>query len=311
MGLEGTLDTFSLSDILGLLERSQKTGALDVEGPDGHGTLYLAAGRFCAGEAADYAGPVDDGDALDVRLVDVCFHLFRFPSGTFSFVPDRSPSWPAGQATDIAPIVERVERVVREWPIVESAVPSLDAPVTIADDLDDGQVTVSRSAFRLLTVVDGHRSARQLARATGRSVVEIGYLLKGLVEQGAVRIGGRAARREPETEPAVAGLVLPPGALHAVRERAEDGAGALVTSVPDPTVTFDPDALERERAALAARAGLGGTPAVPDDEPDLPPEDVDEEEEEEHAEPAARRKAAVTADRGALLRLFSGLRDQG
>ncbi len=59
MGLQGTLDTFSLAEILGLIERSRHTGALEVESPDAHGALYVSAGRFCAGEAADYSGPVE------------------------------------------------------------------------------------------------------------------------------------------------------------------------------------------------------------------------------------------------------------
>ena len=44
VGLQGTLDTFSLAEILGLIERARQTGALAVDGPDGHGTLYVAAG---------------------------------------------------------------------------------------------------------------------------------------------------------------------------------------------------------------------------------------------------------------------------
>ena len=126
MGLQGTLDTFSLAEILGLIERARHTGALTVQGPDGHGTLYTAAGRFSAGEAADYSGPVDDRHALDVRLIDVCFHLMRFESGSFEFTADAAPPWTAERATDIGPIVETVEHIVRAWPAVEAVLPSFD-----------------------------------------------------------------------------------------------------------------------------------------------------------------------------------------
>ena len=89
VGLQGTFDTL----LAGRDPRSDRTARARparswCESPDGHGTLYTSAGRFCAGEAADYSGPVDDRHALDVRLIDVCFHLMRFETGSFGFAAD-------------------------------------------------------------------------------------------------------------------------------------------------------------------------------------------------------------------------------
>lgn len=297
MGLQGTLDTFSLAEVLGLVERARQTGGLEVRGPEGHGTVYVTAGRFSAGEAADYSGPVETREALDVRLVDVCFHLFRFGAGSFEFVPGRMPPWPAERATDIGPIVERVARIVHDWPAVEAVVPSFELRPIVADDLPDESVTLSRSGFRVLALSDGIRTVRQVARESGRSVVEIAAALAELVEQGAVAFASDAA----PTRPAEPGPVLPTGALHAVRETAGGEGGApveMVTSVPDPSASLDRAALERERAVLAAKAGLH-------DPGPMPEEDADEEEEED------ANRSTITSDRGALLRLFSGLRDQG
>ena len=148
MGLQGTLDTFSLAEILGLIERARHTGALVGAEPDGHGTLYTAAGRFCAGEAADYSGPVEDRHALDVRLIDVCFHLMRFESGSFEFTADEAPPWTAERATDIAPIVETVEHIVRAWPAVEAVLPSFDVRPELAEELPEDSLTLSRAASR-------------------------------------------------------------------------------------------------------------------------------------------------------------------
>ena len=66
MGLQGTLDTFSLAEVLGLIERARHTGALGVQSPDGHGTLYVTAGRFCAGEALPISAPGSGQWAVDL-----------------------------------------------------------------------------------------------------------------------------------------------------------------------------------------------------------------------------------------------------
>jgi hypothetical protein len=303
VGLQGTLDTFSLAEILGLIERARHTGALGVRGPDGHGTLYVRAGRFCAGEAADYSGPVDDRHALDVRLIDVCFHLMRFESGSFEFVVDEEPPWPAERATDIAPIIETVEHIVRAWPAVEAVLPNFDVRPELAEELPDDSLTLNRSGFKIFTLIDGERTVRQIAREAGRSVVEVGPVLRDLIEHGAVRIatGERPKARESD-------IVLPAGALHAVRESEGANGGEpieMVTSVPDESAPLAGEALDHERAVLAARAGL--------DDPGPAPEPGTEEDPAPMAEESEETEAGhtdITSDRGALLRLFSGLRDQ-
>jgi hypothetical protein len=301
VGLSGTLDTFSLAEILGLIERARHTGALRVEGPDGHGTLYVTAGRFSAGEAADYSGPVEDRHALDVRLIDVCFHLMRFEGGSFEFVPGEQAPWTAERATDIGPIVETVEHIVRAWPAVEAVLPSFDVRPAIAEDIPEESLTLSRTAFRVFTLIDGQRTVRQIARELASSIVEVGPVVRDLIEHGAVRIPSGAPRSEPAPSP---DLLLPTGAVHVARDEApEEGRGPIemVTSVPDPDAALDAEAIERERAALAARAGLPDPGPVPTE----PAEAVGGGEDDDES------TSEITSDRGALLRLFSGLRDQG
>jgi hypothetical protein len=304
VGLSGTLDTFSLAEILGLIERARHTGALRVEGADGHGTLYVTAGRFSAGEAADYSGPVDDRHALDVRLIDVCFHLMRFDGGSFEFVAGETAPWTAERATDIGPIVETVEHIVRAWPAVEAVLPSFDVRPQLAEELPEDSLTLSRTAFKVFTLIDGQRTVRQIARETESSVVEVGPIVRDLIEHGAVRIPSGTPSDAAAAAPPAPDVILPTGAVHVARDEApEEGRGPIemVTSVPDPGATLDAEAIERERAALAARAGLDDPGPVPTE----PREAVGGEVEDDET------TSEITSDRGALLRLFSGLRDQG
>ena len=80
----------------------------------------------------------------------------------------------------------------------------------------------------------------------------------------------------------------------------------MVTSVPDPGAALDADSIDRERAVLAARAGLEDPGPVPAADRDPEPEAAAPGEPEDEEMTGSE----ITSDRGALLRLFSGLRDQ-
>jgi hypothetical protein len=309
VGLQGTLDTFSLAEVLGLIERARQTGALVVQGTGGHGTLYTAAGRFSAGEAADYSGPVEDRHALDVRLIDVCFHLMRFESGSFEFTAGEAPPWTAERATDIGPIVETVEHIVRAWPAVEAVLPNFDVRPAVAEELAEESLTLTRVGFKVFALIDGQRTVRQIAREAGHSVVEVGPVLKDLIEHGAVSLDvGRPA------PPPVSDLILPAGAVHVAHESDPQAGGEsieMVTSVPDPSAQLEGEALERQRAALAAKAGLQDAGPVPAHDPEAPDAAGEPPDASEAADDEDAVTSEITSDRGALLRLFSGLRDQG
>ncbi len=83
----------------------------------------------------------------------------------------------------------------------------------------------------------------------------------------------------------------------------------MVTSVPDPSAQLDGEALDRERAVLAARAGLDDPGPGP--EPRTPSPSPAAAGRRRPTEEPEMTGSEITSDRGALLRLFSGLRDQG
>ncbi len=194
MSLQGTLDTFSLPEILELVEKSRKTGALEVRDPQSRGVLYFAGGRFSAAEAGELCGPVESTEELEARLIDVCFALFRVETGLFEFENDRFPPWPVRGGSEVAPIVEQVQQLRRDWLAIEAVLPSLDCRPDVVDDLDGDRVVLNKAGFRVLRVVDGDRNVREIARAVGRSVLEVCKVLKDLVEAGAVVVPTDPAR---------------------------------------------------------------------------------------------------------------------
>lgn len=362
MSLQGTLDTFSLAEVLVLIEKARKTGALEVRDPSSRGVLYIAGGRFSGAEAGDLCGPVDSSEELDARLIDVCFSLFRIESGMFEFEGDRFPPWPVRGGSEISPLIEQVQQLRRDWLAIEAVIPSLDCCPTLVADLGDERLIVDRSAWRVMLAVDGRRSVRTLARELGRSVLEICRVIKGLVDSGAVEIA-----REPV--PTVADeLILPaepvaqpaevpidpqvkavPAGIVPPAELVDAAAGAAVATPLEPTLPEPAPAVPRpvaraapvapatpppvprtaRRAGPAPKAAPRPAPeraAAPRAAPAPPPALAPTARPRPPAEPeaATRPKPAPKVkekpeddaeapepapDRGALLRLFSGLRD--
>ncbi len=255
MPLQGTLDAFSLDEVLELLAHARKTGALEVHRSGGPGgVLYFAGGRFCGGEAGELSGQVQSQEELETRLIDVCFVLLRFDQGEFTFEPDRLPPWPVRGGVDVSPIVQQVGRLIHDWNAIEDVIPSLDSCPTLVAELAREPLSLDRSSWEVVTAVDGKRNVREIARQLGRSVLEVSRVLKDLAEAGAATIDGQAAavqvRRDPALEPE---LALPDLAAVTPSSDEPQRPTSDATRAESPP-SFDIDELEaaqREAAKLA------------------------------------------------------------
>jgi len=315
VGLSGTLDTFSLAEVLGLIERAAVSGALVVRGREVDGTLYFVDGTLCAGEIGDLSGPVEGQPALEIRLLEVTVPLLRTRSADFEFRPDVNPPWPAPLAVPVATVFEPAQRIAREWSSIMTAIESFESVLERTGEITTDSVTLTRLGFRVLEQVDGQASIRELARRAGASLVAVAPEVRALVLAGAVRVVVGAER------------ALATARADAERDRAPLEAALDVTMAPDlgvsafvspaavtamPTATptapveveiermtpaDDPDDLARERASLAAKAGLSTPGPVP---------------EHVAADPTAvePERAQIVVDRSELLRMFSGLKDE-
>jgi hypothetical protein len=363
LSLQGTLDTFSLPEILGLVERSRKTGALEVRDPQSRGVLYFTGGRFSAAEAGDLSGPVESAEELEARVIDVCFALFRVETGLFDLETDRFPPWPVRGGIEITPTIEQVQQLRRDWLAIEAVIPSLDCRPSVVEDLGGDRVVLDKAGFRVLRVVDGRRTVRGIAREAGRSVLEVCKVLRELVESGAVGVPAGPERTvvdelvlatdaEPVAEPAPVAVAQADRTARAARGEDRCPAPPDLPDLPDlpqmagVVVPSSPEGLEPDREPDPEPVPAAPPARVPDpgievgEEPAAPPT-VDRAGEQPAFEPLAVEPVAVepvavepvavepvaaepgaglddTAaddddepppDRGALLRLFSSLRD--
>ena len=325
--LSGTFDLFSFAEVLGLIERAGTSGALVVRGREVDATLYLVAGEFSGGEAADLSGPVADLDALETRMLEVCVAVLRCRAAEFEFLADRTPPWPAALSTPIPPMLERASRIAREWPSIMSAVESFESMLERTGSITTESLTLSALGFRVLELVDGRTTIRQLAQRAEASLIVVAPEIRALIVAGAVRVLVDSARAMATAQAAaVSDQARTPRGVVDVTDAASPGPSGLpsvpsappaaapewaTTSVSSAAViadrspgienvvpAADPADLARERAELATLAGLSDPGPVPETVARL-----------EANAPAAER-AQIVVDRSDLLRMFSGLKEE-
>ena len=103
MALQGTLETFSLPDVLQLLSSTKKSGCLRVTGDRAEGSVWLADGSIIAATL---------GDAASTAPTDVVFELLRLETGEFVFDDGGLPDQ-AGKPVDVATALEEASQAGR------------------------------------------------------------------------------------------------------------------------------------------------------------------------------------------------------
>ncbi|MCU1456106.1 MAG: hypothetical protein JWL73_198 [Actinomycetia bacterium] len=255
MSLQGTLDTFSVADVLPVLERGAKTGALRVRGDTASGILHLVDGRLLGAESEALRGATASDAELRVRLLDVCFILFRERGGTFEFdTAWRPPTGSTLTGVGVDEVLDEVGRVLRAWDSVDADAgdsglggTTLDytAPVALVRELAGETVTLDRHAWRVMRAIGPGSTLRDVAGALGSSVVETSVVVRGLAAAGILTLGD-----QDDTGPTVA--------------RRPFGSGS-VSPAPFDVSAFDPasyDPAEHVPVAWPNRPGAIGNPGA-------------------------------------------------
>jgi hypothetical protein len=278
VALSGTLETFSLPDVLRLLASTKKSGLLALDGDRGRGALWVLDGDLVAGEAD--RSVVDDVDA-------VLFELLRFADATFEF--DASATAPdADDRRGVDDALESAEARLEEWREIESVVPSLQVRVRMVPEVDD-EVQVSRDTWRVLACVGTGASGHDVAHHLGQGEFDVCRALRDLVDAGMVEVTDVEPDEEPAAEagrtpftgeePATNGApvavaeafvaMVHPGAMEADEVELEVEVEAEPT--PEPAASFE--------AAPAFEVEAHPEPVaafVPEPEPEVEPEPVDD-----------------------------------
>jgi hypothetical protein len=323
--LQGTFETLSLPEVLGLLASARKTGALWLDAGPISGVAHIEDGHCRAAEAGEQLGAVENGSELLGRMVDLCFGVMCQESGSFRFAADDPSPWICSEQVELSDVLVEVDRLLKQWREILRVIPSLECRPQLLDALEVDEIVIDRERWALLVAIDGRRTVRELVQRTNRPVIELCQTLLEFVETGAVGVIDPAAARPPEAE-AVDDFAGPPpveaAAPGAVSRPEPEAAPELVVAAayatpvdaavsPPPPSSDAPTAIQPEHPAPAAVLTI-----VPEAAPELearpepePPIAEHSPEPEPELEPEPVAVGAEAPDKGAFLRLFSGLRD--
>jgi hypothetical protein len=293
--LQGTFETLSLPEVLGLLSSARKSGALWLDAGPISGVAHLEDGHCQAAEVGDQRGPVETGSALSVRLVDLCFAVVCQESGSFRFVADDRAPWSCPEQVELSDVLVEVDRLLKQWREILRVIPSLECRPQLLDELEVDELVIDRERWVLLVAIDGRRTVRELVQRTNRPVIELCQTLLELIEVGAIGVIDPAAARAPDVETA-------PSLSTAAAPEPAGPASQVDDAVREPVSAPDTEAVYGEPPAVVT--------IDPGREPDVWPEaEPAPEPPAAEREPVPVASGADAPDKGAFLRLFSGLRD--
>jgi Domain of unknown function (DUF4388) len=238
LALQGTLDTFSLPDVLRLLATTTKSGRLRIEGDRGQGSVWLHEGSI-VDATADRAV---DGTPAD----EVVFELLRFESGSFAFDSD-DRAVDSARPEEVEELLRRATSLLGEWGELEAVVPSLEHQVTLTTDLSSDQVTIDADHWRSVVAVASGRTVGELATTLGLTELGVSRAVRDLVELGVADIDAPGTVPEPPAHSSADGARRAPSPRPAA-ERPQ--------LIPDPA--------EGQRAGWLAADRTGEIPAIPD-----------------------------------------------
>jgi hypothetical protein len=171
VSLQGSLDDFPLPDVLALLASTKKRGELRVAGHQGAGRVWVADGDIVAAEAGSARVPAD-----------VLFRLLRVDTGSFTFDPNADV--PTGKPVALAPVLTEAQARLAEWQLIEAVVPSMAAPVDLAEELPSPKTTVTAGQWRVLRAVAAGATVDDVARALELDEFHACQAVKRLVDAG-------------------------------------------------------------------------------------------------------------------------------
>jgi hypothetical protein len=190
VALQGTLETFSVPEVLRLLSGTRKTGLLALEGDRGAGSVWLAEGLL--------AGAQSDREP-EGTVESVLFDLLRYRQGSFVFESeaqfDGDPV-----ALDVDEALTAAEALLADWHEIEAVVPSLSVRLSMARALPGPTATVTAAQWEALALVAGGGDGHHLSRELGLGELDTSRRIRDLAEAGLVEIE-QVAETPSWTEP--------------------------------------------------------------------------------------------------------------
>ncbi|MBK9712253.1 MAG: DUF4388 domain-containing protein [Kouleothrix sp.] len=180
MALQGDLGDFPLTDIIQLLDLSNKTGAVFIEGHRGQqdleGWLYFRDGKIIGAQLGK------------LPPLEAAYTFFTFTSGPFRFRDDIQLDAPTITQSNEMIIMEGVMRQ-DAWAKIQEHVPSLNmVPQLVTNPASTGtEINLEADEWRVLTMVNAKNTVAQIAQRSGLGEVRACEIIAQLLASGLIQ----------------------------------------------------------------------------------------------------------------------------
>jgi hypothetical protein len=176
MAFQGSLAELHLPDIIQLISVSGKTGVFHLTDGPLKGEIYLNEGKIVHAQNEDTSGE------------EAVYALAIWRQGEFRFDPG-----PASEVKTITKsntnLLMEAARRLDEWRVLSKKIPSTDlVPEFVVQENREGQINLNTSEWLILSKIDGQRSVKAIAAASGLSVFDAAKMLYGLIATGLIRL---------------------------------------------------------------------------------------------------------------------------
>ncbi len=171
--LECNLRYFSLSEILLLMEKFKKKGKLEITYKDKRGEIYIEEGKCVH---SFYHGK---------EGIDAVYEMAQMIEGNLTFIP----SLISDKRTISVPFTilqKEIEKRSYEIRGLKEKLPSLDTVMVKSDKPPSPELTLRKSDWKLLTLINGKRNLREVIEESGLGLLESYKSLVYLKEKGLI-----------------------------------------------------------------------------------------------------------------------------
>lgn len=187
--LQGNLEDFDITDILELINIGKKDGALEIKSNEHNGIIYFENGIVVDVSANEYKGD------------DAIHYILRWETGRFYFDPHKRTTIKTVNIP-IQKLMLDAARQLDEWKKIEETISSVNVILKLNENpkTEENELTINDEEWRVLSLVDGDSSLKEIARKINKSEIKTGKIIYDLIMSGMIVINGEKTGIDDESE---------------------------------------------------------------------------------------------------------------
>jgi len=176
MAFQGSLSELPLPDIIQLVSVGGKSGVFELTDGAHTGQIFLREGQIVHALFGEQSGE------------EAVYALAMWNKGEFRFDPGPPTEQRTITKSNTNLLMEAARRL-DEWRVLSKKIPSMDlVPEFLVHEGREGHISLNTMEWLLLSKIDGRRSLKAVAAATGLSAFDTAKILYGLVGANLIRL---------------------------------------------------------------------------------------------------------------------------